>query len=175
MEGVTVPAFRQQVAELGGVGVVCTDFIRISQAPIGRATLARRLGPRVPGIITGLQFMLADATHLPACIENTNGLPCDFIDLNFGCPAPKVFSKCAGSGLLAHPERLHAMTATAVATSDRPVTVKLRAGIEDTSLLTENLHAVTSAGAALVTLHGRLRTEPYTLATDWRRLRLRCR
>ena len=64
------------------------------------------------------------------------------------------------------------MTATAAAASTRPVTVKLRAGIDDLSMLTENLHAVTSAGAALVTPHGRLRIEPYFSSTDWRRLQV---
>ena len=165
MEGITEHVFRDLVIREGGVGAACTEFMRISASPVPRKVIRRDFRPAVCPI--GVQFMAADDTHLAASIAHAEAEGADYIDLNFGCPAPVVFSKCAGSALLAHPERIAVLVRTAVAATTLPVTAKIRAGIADTTQLEALVTAVADAGAAALTVHGRLRVQGYHLPATW--------
>jgi tRNA-dihydrouridine synthase C len=105
MDGVTDRAFRGMVAPLGGLGAAVSEFVRIAVAPVPLRVFRRELGDPI-GVPVAVQLMMPDDTHLAASIANVERAGAAWIDLNFGCPAPVVFSKCAGSALLAHPERL---------------------------------------------------------------------
>jgi tRNA-dihydrouridine synthase C len=92
------------------------------------------------------------------------------IDLNLGCPANSVTGNGAGSTLLKTPERIEKLVASMVAAVEgaAPVTVKLRAGFDDASLLDNNLLAAQAGGAAFVALHPRTKRQAYAGAADWR-------
>ena len=91
----------------------------------------------------------------------------DFIDINMGCPAPKIVSGGAGSRLMLHPELCGEIVAQVKAHTSRPVTVKMRKGWDD-----EHVTAVAcakaceAAGAALITVHARTRAQMYTPGID---------
>ncbi|GIM10350.1 hypothetical protein Vretimale_14102 [Volvox reticuliferus] len=104
-------------------------------------------------------------------LVQTRGAP--RIDLNCGCPANTVTGSGAGSSLLKTPKLLGQVVAAMVQAVGgmAPVSVKLRAGFDDTSLMEENLLAVQEAGAAFVTLHPRTRRQAYSGHADWSLIR----
>lgn len=165
MEGITEHVFRDLVIAEGGVGAACTEFMRISVAPIPRKVIRRDFRPAVCPV--GVQFMAADGEHLAASIANAEAEGAAFIDLNFGCPAPVVFSKCAGSALLDHPDRIAGLVRIAVAATTLPVTAKIRAGVADAARLDTLVAAIADAGAAALTVHGRLRIHGYHQGATW--------
>ena len=167
MEGITDPTFRDHVMAIGGLGAACTEFIRLSVAPVPSKVVRRNLGPNRATVPVAVQFMAADETHLAATIRNAERAGATWIDLNFGCPAPVVFNKCAGSALLAKPELMARIIATAVAATGLPVSVKMRVGITATIQLGECLRAAAGSGAAMITLHARLRCESYAMPATW--------
>ena len=166
MQGITDRVFRDLVAPLGGVGAAVSEFVRITVAPTSRKVARRELGPPI-GIPVALQLMTPDESHLAASVTNAEAGGAAWIDLNFGCPAPVVFSKCAGSALLAHPERIARIVATAASATGLPVTAKMRAGISSPAHLRELVCAAAEAGAAAVTLHARLRITSYDEPATW--------
>jgi tRNA-dihydrouridine synthase C len=167
MEGVTEPCFRDMVINLGGVGGACTEFIRISQNPTPVHLIERYLGPLRSDCVVGAQLMAPDVTHIEESTRNTEIAGAAFIDLNFGCPVPTVFQKCAGSALLGKPELLHKIVSMAVRSVSTPVTAKIRAGIDSPSQLKELVLSVAEAGAAMLTLHARLRIHSYSHPSTW--------
>lgn len=167
MEGITDTVFRDVVIALGGVGGACTEFVRISANPVPAKVIRRYFGAPRSDVPVGVQLMAADAEHLIPTIANAERCGAPWIDLNFGCPAPVVFSKCAGSAMLAKPEAMAAIVRTAVSAATVPVSAKMRAGITDHGRLGEILCAVAEAGAAMITLHARLRIHGYHQPAHW--------
>lgn len=166
MEGITDRTFRGLVAPLGGLGAAVGEFIRITVAPVPARICRRDLGDPI-GIPVAIQLMTPDVDHLADSVANAERGGAAWVDLNFGCPAPVVFSKCAGSALLAHPERIAAIVRTAAGATGLPVTAKMRAGIASPAHLRELVCAAAEAGAAAVTLHARLRIQGYHEPATW--------
>ncbi|MCH2101189.1 MAG: tRNA-dihydrouridine synthase family protein, partial [Planctomycetes bacterium] len=173
MEGVTDRSFRSLVLEQnpGAVGAACTEFLRVAQHPIAAERIALELGDPVPGVAVGVQLMGNDPAIVAETARRAVAVGAAFVDLNFGCPAPKVFRHCAGSALLDEPELLSALVRTTVDAAGVPVTAKIRAGIDNDKGVEEIARRIEQAGAALLTVHGRLRVEKYTQLADWSRIR----
>lgn len=167
MEGVTDPVFRELVINLGGVGGAITEFIRISVSAMSAKVVRRYLGPLRDDAPVGVQFMAADEAHLPASVAAAERVGAHWIDLNFGCPVPVVFNKCAGSALLGKPEVLARIVRSAVTSTALPVSAKIRVGIDSPNRLREIVAAVVEAGAAMLTVHARLRCQPYSHPATW--------
>ena len=167
MEGITDQVFRNCVIGIGGVGGACTEFVRISSSALPPRVIRRSLGEPRRDVPVGVQLMAADADFLVPTIRSAERCGATWIDLNFGCPAPVVFSKCAGSAMLAKPEAMAQIIRTAVSATGLPVSAKMRAGITDPERLLEILHAVAEAGAAMITLHARLRIHGYHQPAHW--------
>lgn len=93
----------------------------------------------------------------------------DFIDLNFGCPAERVICMDAGSSMLRTPEKLGAVTKAVVkAIPETPVTVKIRTGWDDRSIVAHEVgHIVENEGARALTIHGRTKVQGYSGEADW--------
>lgn len=111
------------------------------------------------------------------CVLSGKVIP-DVIDINAGCPVPKIVKTGAGSALTRDPERLYQVTLAAVKSctiyaqenkiEQIPVTVKIRSGWDSEHLSwKEAAHAAIEAGAAAVTLHGRTRAQGYEGLSDW--------
>ena len=167
MEGVTDPCFRRLVAKRGGVGGLCTEFIRISVASLPVKVMRRELGDWQEPCPIALQFMAAGTEHLAETIAHASATRTDWIDLNFGCPVKRVFNHCAGSALLDHPDTMYEIIRCAVEATELPVSAKIRAGVNDTSKLQDILHACVEAGACMITMHARLRVETYAMPAHW--------
>lgn len=93
----------------------------------------------------------------------------DIIDINMGCPVPKVALKNqAGSALLKNPEKIKDIVAAVVAAVNVPVTVKIRSGWDEESKnAVEVAKIIESAGASAITIHARTRSEGYSGKADW--------
>jgi len=120
-----------------------------------------RESPFIPQIFGG------DADEMVHCTEMLAEVA-DMIDLNFGCPAPKVTRHCAGAALMGHPEELLDMVERCIEVSDVPITVKMRLGTgkgPDTAL--ELAGHLESLGVARLCVHGRTLRQRYTGAADW--------
>jgi nifR3 family TIM-barrel protein len=168
MEGITDPVFRDRVIAAGGVGGSCTEFIRISVSAIPAKVVRKQLGPLRDDVPVGVQLMAADPEHVAETVRNAERAGAAWIDLNFGCPAPVVFNKCAGSALLSRPEAMAAIVRAAVAATALPVSAKMRAGIDGPARMADCVLAVAEAGAAMVALHARLRCTSYAEPATWR-------
>ncbi|HYC78544.1 MAG TPA: tRNA-dihydrouridine synthase family protein [Planctomycetota bacterium] len=170
MEGVTHRAFRDAIMDLGGVGAAWTEFVRVSSHALKPKALARELGAPRADAPVGVQLMAVDPALLAETARNAEIAGAPMIDLNFGCPAPVVFNKCAGSALLRDPERVGALVAAAVGAVRVPVTAKIRVGVTDASRLRDVVQAVDGAGAAGLVVHARTRADGYARPADWRHL-----
>lgn len=167
MEGVTDRSFRACVLDLGGVGGACTEFARIAASPIPAHVLRRELGPIRRDAPVAIQIMTSGVEHLAETVANAEAAGAAWIDLNFGCPAPKTCGRGAGSALLDDPELLGSIVAEAVNTTELPVSAKVRVGVRDTSRLEEIVSAAAGGGAAMLTVHGRRRCDAYSDPADW--------
>ncbi len=176
MEGVTDPCFRDLLLETcgpGAIGAACTEFHRVTDHPIAAARIrAETESHRWPQTALGVQLMGNRAAVVAASAAIAADEGASFVDLNFGCPAPRVFSHCAGSALLADPPRLEAIVrATVRAVEGRvPVTAKIRAGLSDDRGLEDIARRVEDAGASALTVHARLRIERYEVEARWERI-----
>lgn len=87
----------------------------------------------------------------------------DIIDLNFGCPAPKIFKNNAGSALLSNPEKIKKIVMACVQNTDKPITCKIRLGIDDNSINAVEIAKICEqAGASAITVHGRTKMQNYS-------------
>jgi tRNA-dihydrouridine synthase C len=167
MEGVTDRVFRNLVLDLGGAGGASTEFLRIGNHAVRRRIVGAELGPVRDDVPVAVQLMAAGTDHLPETIANAEAAGAIWIDLNFGCPVKRVFGRGAGSALLADPDLLQRIVASAVAATDQPVSAKLRVGVSDDSLLDDVLDAAGEGGAAMITLHARTREDSYATPARW--------
>lgn len=92
----------------------------------------------------------------------------DILDINMGCPVPKIAGNGSGSALMKDPDRAYDIVKAVVQNSNVPVTVKIRAGWDENSInAPEFAKAMESAGAAAVTVHGRTKNQMYHGKADW--------
>ena len=96
---------------------------------------------------------------------NTNT---DIIDINMGCPVPKVTKTDAGAHWLLDPDKIYEMVSAVTKVVKKPVTVKMRTGWDDDHILAvENALAAEEGGAAMLAMHGRTRKQLYSGHADW--------
>ncbi len=92
----------------------------------------------------------------------------DFIDINMGCPAPKVAASGGGANLMRYPELAEELVRATVSAVDLPVTVKIRSGWDASSVNAVDIaKRCEKAGAAAITVHGRTREQMYAPSADW--------
>ena len=117
----------------------------------------------------GIQIFGSDPEVMAACLMRVEEKAPDFIDINMGCPAPKIVKNRSGSDLLRHPETAEAIVRAVVKSASLPVTVKMRTGWdEEHKNAAELAKRFEDAGAAVVTIHGRTRERMYAPPTDLR-------
>ena len=115
-----------------------------------------------------MQLFGPDPETFAIAIDHVQEYPYDILDINMGCPMPKIVQNGEGSALMRDPELAEAIIRRCVQVSDRPVTVKMRAGFmpgERTAV--ELAKRAEQAGASAVAIHGRVREQYYTGKADW--------
>lgn len=167
MSGVSDRPFRRLVRRLGG-GLVVTEMIaseEMVRAAARRLRSSTELSDERP-----ISVQLAG--HDPAIMAEAATLNVErgatAIDINFGCPVKKVVSKLCGSALMREPELARSIMAAVVRAVDVPVTVKMRLGWDEGSVNAPDLaRAAEDLGLAMVTVHGRTRSQLYSGSADW--------
>ena len=167
MAGVTDWAFRTICAKMGA-NITVTEMVS-SRALVYKDQKSARLLRKNEGSICGAQIFGND----PAIMAEAAGLAldisgCDFLDINMGCPMPKIANSGDGCGLMRTPELAEEIVKACVKAVDVPVTVKCRLGWDKCSInVLDFTRRMEQAGASMVTVHGRTRAMLYTGVADW--------
>ena len=136
----------------------------------GRNRNALDILARLPGEgPAGLQLFGSDPAYIAEAARQLEGRGFDFIDLNFGCPAPKITGNGEGSAMMREPARIGAVVRAAVEATKLPVTAKIRAGWDAESInAPEVARACADNGARAIAVHARTRAQQYGGQADWR-------
>ena len=168
MTGITDLPFRQLASRLGAA-YVATEMVASKELARGRPDVVRRaaVGEGLP--LTVIQLVGRDAVSMAEGVRMADAAGADIIDLNFGCPAKEVTGSAAGSALMRTPDLACRLIEAAVTATNRPITIKMRLGWDDTNRNAAALaHQAEQIGARAVTVHGRTRQQFYTGKADWR-------
>lgn len=167
MAGVTDWAFRTICARLGA-GVTVTEMVS-SRALVYRDQKSAKLLRKNEGSLCGTQIfgndpdIMAEGAKLALEISG-----CDFLDINMGCPMPKIALSGDGCGLMRTPELAGKIVEAVSKAVDVPVTVKCRLGWDKGNInVLDFTKRMEDSGAAMVTVHGRTRAMLYTGVADW--------
>ena len=167
MAGVTDWAFRTVCTQLGA-DITVTEMVS-SRALVYKDKKSAALLRKNEGSICGAQIfgndpeIMAQAAQLALDISG-----CDFIDINMGCPMPKIANSGDGCGLMRTPELAEQIVTAVVKAVDVPVTVKCRLGWDKGSInVLDFSKRMENAGASLLTVHGRTRSMLYSGTADW--------
>lgn len=171
MEGVGHPEFRRIMAERGGLGVVCTEFVRISRAPLAPRALERAV-VKCPGLPLSVQVMGNEVEKMAEAAGVVAAAGADVVDINLGCPAPRAVRHGVGAAMLKDPELLHRVLSAMRARVPGLLSAKIRAGFDEAGRVLEIAQAVESAGVDYLVVHPRRRSDYYQGVADWRIIRL---
>ena len=167
MAGVTDLPFRLLCREQGA-GLLCTEMIS------ARAICYKNKNTRKLMEIDGrehpvsLQLFGSDPDFLAEAIRMIGEEPYDILDFNMGCPVPKVVGNGEGSALMLQPQKVSAILKAMVRTSNKPVTVKIRAGFDEQHKnAVEIARIAEDAGVAAIAVHARTKEQYYAGHADW--------
>ena len=167
MAGVTDWAFRTVCAELGA-NITVTEMVS-SRALVYKDKKSAALLKKNKGSLCGAQIfgndpaIMVEAAQLALEISG-----CDFIDINMGCPMPKIANFGDGCGLMRTPELAGDILSAVVKAVDVPVTVKCRLGWDKGSInVLDFTSRMEDNGASMITVHGRTRSMLYSGTADW--------
>jgi nifR3 family TIM-barrel protein len=168
MAGVCNPAFRL-IAKEFGAGLVCAEMVSDKAIVHGNEKTMDMLFVDEREKPLSLQIFGGDTDTLVKAAQyvdqHTNA---DIIDINMGCPVPKITKCDAGARWLLSPERIEKMISAVVSHVQKPVTVKMRIGWDAEHIYAlENAQAVERGGGSAVSVHGRTREQMYTGTADW--------
>lgn len=169
MAGVTDLSFRLICKEMG-VGLLFTEMVSIKGLHYGDEKTRELMKIEDDEKPTVLQIFGSDPEIFKSVIDEKLNENNDFeiLDINMGCPAPKIVKNGDGSALMKEPERVREIVRSAVRSSNKPVTIKIRKGWDDSSVnAVEIAKIIECEGAAAVTVHGRTREEFYSGTADW--------
>jgi len=167
MAGVTDKAFRELVHE-HGAGLTFSEMVSAKSIVYRNKNAARLLENATHVRPWAVQFFGHEPEILAEAIKMLEDCPFDIVNINMGCPMPKIVNNGDGAALMNNPPLAGRMIEAAVKASPRPVTVKIRKGFTPASLNAVEVAKIAEAsGAANITVHGRTRDQYYTGEADW--------
>jgi tRNA-dihydrouridine synthase B len=168
MAGMTDTAFRRLVKRKGGCGLVVTEMVsseglvRGIDRTLEYAEYTEEERPVAIQIFGGDPEIMADAARI------VESMGADIVDINMGCPVPKIARHNAGCSLMREPEHAASVVRAMARAVRIPVTVKMRAGWNEHDINAPDLaRRVEDAGAAAVAVHGRTAAQSYSGESDW--------
>src|SRR5215510_8134489 len=168
MAGITDTAFRRLVKRHGGGGLVVTEMVsseglvRGIDRTLEYAEFTEEERP------VSIQIFGGDPAKMAAAAQIVEGMGADIVDVNMGCPVPKIAKHNAGCSLMREPEHAASVIGAMAKAVKIPVTVKMRAGWNDEQRNAPTLaKMVEDAGAAAVAVHGRTAAQSYSGYADW--------
>jgi tRNA-dihydrouridine synthase B len=168
MAGMTDSAFRRLVKRRGGCGLVVTEMVSSEGLVRGIDRTLEYAEYTEEERPVSIQIFGGDPEKMAAAAQIVEGMGADIVDVNMGCPVPKIAKHNAGCSLMREPE--HAATVIKAMTKavKIPVTVKMRAGWNDHERNAPALaRMVEDAGAAAIAVHGRTAAQSYSGSADW--------
>ncbi len=167
MAGVTDQPFRRLCREQGA-GLVSMEMVSANAVKYGNKKTFEFIRIAQDEHPVSMQLFGPDPETFVLAAERLGEMPFDILDINMGCPVPKVVKNGEGSALMRDPKRAEAIVRALVKYSDRPVTVKIRAGFNDQERnAVELAKRIEDAGASAIAVHGRTREQYYSGKADW--------
>lgn len=167
MAGVSDMAYRRICHDMGA-GLVCMEMVS------AKAICYRNKKTEELTVIdedehpVSLQLFGSDPESMAKAVRMIEDTPYDILDINMGCPVPKVVGNGDGSALMKDPHRAKKVMKAVVSATDRPVTVKIRAGFDAGSINAPEIARIAEdSGIAAVAVHGRTRDQYYSGKADW--------
>jgi len=168
MAGMTDSAFRRLVKRQGGCGLVVTEMVSSEGLVRGIDRTLEYAEYTEEERPVSIQIFGGDPAKMAAAAQIVEGMGADIVDVNMGCPVPKIAKHHAGCSLMRQPAHAAAVVAAMAKAVRIPVTVKMRAGWSDSARNAPDLaRLVQDAGAAAVTIHGRTAEQSYSGTADW--------
>lgn len=166
MAGITDRAFRI-ICEKFGPGLVCTEMISAKGLYYDDSKTKQLLNMKDEKHPIAVQIFGSDIQSMGYAAEYISKYA-DIIDINMGCPAPKVVKNGDGSKLLLDLDKAKSIIEEVVRKSNVPVTVKFRKGWDNNNIVAVEMAKIAEqAGASAITIHGRTRAEFYSGVADW--------
>ncbi|MCL1848899.1 MAG: tRNA dihydrouridine synthase DusB [Clostridiales bacterium] len=172
MAGITDYTFRQLARE-HGAGLTYTEMISAKALSYNNAKTHALMDIDDEQGMTAVQFFGSEEGVMAEAARQAQDRGALFVDVNMGCPVPKVVKNGEGSALLENPE-LAARIVRAMANAvDVPITVKIRLGVDSRHLVTPDFALrMEEAGASMIAVHGRTREQYYSGKADWSQIRV---
>ncbi len=175
MEGVIDPFVRHILTRIGGYDLCITEFIRITNSLLparifyGYCPELYHQGKTASGVPVHVQILGSSLQYMAENAFRASELGALGIDINFGCPSPKVNRHQGGCILLEKPETVFEIVRAVrqAVPASVPVSAKMRLGVNDKSLALENARAMTEGGAGRLTVHARTKLEGYKPPAHW--------
>jgi tRNA-dihydrouridine synthase B len=168
MAGMTDTAFRRLVKRHGGCGLVVTEMVSSEGLTRGIDRTLEYAEYTEEERPVSIQIFGGDPNRMAEAARIVEKIGADVVDVNMGCPVPKIAKHNAGCRLMREPEHAAAIVRAMARAVSIPVTVKMRAGWNDREINAPDLaRRVEDAGAAAVTVHGRTAAQSYGGRADW--------
>ncbi len=167
MQDVTDLPFWQLMTRYGGADLYYTEYFRVHVDSRLNKTILRSLTENPTGRPAIAQMIGNDIPSLVRSARELQQYPIAGVDLNLGCPAPVVYRKCAGGGLLREPQRIDAILGALRDAVQTRFTVKTRLGFKDAAVFEVLLPIFARHGIDLLTVHGRTVAGGYTAEVDY--------
>jgi len=167
MAGVTDLPFRLLCKEQGA-GLLFMEMISAKAIQYNNRNTKALLEIHPEEEPVSLQLFGSDPEVISEIAKRIEELPFAILDINMGCPVPKIVRNGEGSALMNQPKLVHEIVSKTVKAIQKPVTVKIRKGFNDESInAVEIAKIIEDAGAAAVAVHGRTREQYYSGKADW--------
>lgn len=167
LAGVT-DAVMRRLCEEQGAAMTCTEMVSAKGLYYGDRKTPKLLYIPPKSGITAVQIFGSEPDVMSYAASALNSEPNKILDINMGCPVPKVVKNGDGAALIKNPDLVYDIVYAVVKSSEKPVTVKIRKGFDEESInAVEVAKAISSAGASAVAVHGRTREQYYSGNADW--------
>lgn len=167
MAGVTDLPFRLLCREQGA-GLLCMEMVSAKAIQYNNKNTKALLEihPAEPPV--SLQLFGSEPDVISEIAKRIEELPFSILDINMGCPVPKIVKNGEGSALMKNPKLVHEIVSKTVKAIEKPVTVKIRKGFDDSCInAVEIAKIIEDAGAKAVAVHARTREQFYSGKADW--------
>src|SRR5689334_7705783 len=167
MQDVTDLPFMKVISSYGGADVYYTEYFRVHQSSNLEKWILKSITKNPTGQPVIAQMIGNDIPSLVRSAKELQQYPIVAVDLNLGCPAPIVYRKCAGGGLLREPKRVDSILGALRDAVNVAFTVKTRLGFQDAAVFEELLPIFARHSIDLLTVHGRTVAGGYTSEVDY--------
>ena len=168
MAGMTDTAFRRLVKHKGGCGLVVSEMVSSEGLVRGIDRTLEYAEYTEEERPVAIQIFGGDPAKMAEAAQVVESMGADIVDVNMGCPVPKIAKHSAGCSLMREPEHAASVVRAMSGAVKIPVTVKMRAGWDEQTVNAPQLaKMMEDAGAAAVTVHGRTAKQSYRGSSDW--------